>query len=70
MQELHIWDRKWDQYYDVSNLDQATYNIQKSIFIQCISDELIMRIDSELDNCTSLVQLQGLVKEEFEKRNP
>ena len=70
MQEVHIGYREWDHYYQVSKLDQASFNINKLIFIQCISEEMMTRIDSEMENCTLVEEMKELVTEEFEKRNP
>ena len=70
MQEFHVWYCELDQYFTLSGLDQASFNIQKSIFLQCVSEEMLSRLDSEMEDCTPVEEMKDLVKEEFERRNP
>ena len=70
MQEVCAWHRHWEQYFEVSALGQAGFNIQKSIFLQCISEEMLSRLDSEFEDCTLVEKLKHLVQEEFDKRKP
>ena len=65
--ELRAWNRQWDQYFEVSNLNNAEFSIQRSIFLQCLSKEMISRLDSEFEGSVSM---RALIKEEFARRNP
>ena len=67
MQELQLWQETWEQYYNVSNLHQAPFDVQKAAFLQCVSDYLKLRID--FSTCASVKQLLTLLETEFKIRN-
>ena len=59
VQEVRAWHRQWDQYFEVSALGQAGFNIQKSIFLKCFSEDMVSRLDSEHEECDSIKELKA-----------
>ena len=45
MQELQLWQGTLERYYNISILHQAPFEVQKSALLQCVSDDLKLRID-------------------------
>ena len=68
--EVRAWNRQSDQYFEVSALSQVEFSIQKSIFIQYLSEDMVSRLDSELERCASIEDMRQLIQDEFDKHNP
>ena len=70
MPEVRAWNRQLDQDFEVSGLSHAEFSIQRSILFQCLSNDMVSRLDSEFEGCDSIAAMRELIKNEFAKRNP
>ena len=68
MQELLLWQRTWEQNYNVSILHLAPFEVQKAALLQFVLDDLRLRID--FSTCASVAQLLTLLETDFKMRNP
>ena len=70
MNDFHCWERDFQAFYDISNLQQADMHIQRTVLLNCLDADFQTKISAGMSGVTTIEDGLELVKEEFRKRHP
>ena len=70
MNDFHCWERDFQAFYDISNLQQADMHIQRTVLLNCLDADFQTKISAVMSGVTTIEDGLELVKEEFRKRHP
>ena len=69
-QDYQCWVREFHSYYDMSNLQRADVNIQKTVLMNCLHQDFQTKISESMSGATSIQAGLEVVEQEFRKRHP
>ena len=70
LDDFHCWERDFKSYYDMSNLQHAEMNIQRTVLLNCLSPDFQTKVMEAMSAVTTMTAGLDLVREEFQKRHP
>ena len=68
--DIQRWERSWQSYFKISNLERASVDVQKAAFLACIEDSLIIRVEAQLELCPDINELWEVLQKEIRLKNP
>jgi len=68
--DFHCWERDFQAFFDISNLQQADMHIQRTVLLNCLDPDFQTKVSVGMTGVTTMEAGLELVKEEFRKRHP
>ena len=70
LDDFHCWQREFDAYFKMSNLEHADVSIQKTVLLNCLDSDFQTKVSEAMSAITTVRAGLELVRQEFHKRHP
>ena len=70
LDDFHCWEREFDAYFKMSNLEHAEVSIQKTVLLNCLDSDFQTKVSEAMSAITTVRAGLELVRQEFHKRHP
>ena len=70
LDDFHCWQREFDAYFKMSNLEHAEVSIQKTVLLNCLDSDFQTKVSEAMSAITTVRAGLELVRQEFHKRHP
>ena len=68
--DFHCWQREFQSFYDMSNLQEADIQIQRTVLLNCLHQDFQTKISEAMTAVTDIKAGLDLIEQEFRKRHP
>ena len=68
--DFHCWEREFQSYYDMSNLQNAEMTIQRTVLLNCLDPDFQTKISDSMSGVRTIKAGLDVVRQEFHKRHP
>ena len=68
--DFHCWKREFQSFYDMSNLQEADMQIQRTVLLNCLHQDFQTKIAEAMTAVVNIKAGLDLIEQEFRKRHP